>query len=113
VENSNPESDRLPFSMNGGQAMPITTAAYQPFHTVPAGARDEVWLYWNNTDPAVDGHILIRFGSAAANDILEVAPHREIVTVLKGIPIEGPVTLEALAITEPGKLLGYVRRVIL
>ncbi len=111
VQASNPESDRIPFSVNGGHALAVGVSTQIPFHEVPAGFRDEVWCWWNNTDDTTDGHILVRFGPSAGNDIICNGPHRQVQPVLQGFPINGPVTLEALAITQPGKLLGFVRRV--
>lgn len=105
---------KLPFSVStGGQPIAVTIAAQDEFHNIPEGYRDELHVWWNNNDVAVDGGVLLRLGAGAAEEIAVLAPFREIIKVLDGVPIEGVVgglSLEALALTEPGMLLGYVIR---
>ena len=97
----------------GGQPITVTIALQIAFHTVPEGYRDEVHVWWNNTDAAVDGAILLRLGAAASEEIVQLAPFRETIKCVDGLVFEGVaggLELQALALTEPGKLMGYVVR---
>ena len=97
----------------GGQPISVSIGAQIAIHTIPEGYRDEVHLWWNNTDAAADGAVLLRLGATASEEIIILAPFRETQKVCDGIPIEGVaggLELQALGITEPGKLFGYVIR---
>lgn len=105
---------KLPLSAStGGQALSVTIALQIVVHTVPEGYRDEIHVWWNNTDAAIVGSLLMRLGATAANDIIVLAPFREIIKVLDGFLVEGVdggLDIEALALTEPGKIWGHVIR---
>lgn len=114
VQTDRSPAKKLPLSESvGGQAITVTIALQIPVHTVPEGYRDEIYLWWNNVDAAVDGVAILRLGAAAAHDIAINVPQRETTKLLDGFLVEGiagGLDIEALGITEPGKVWGYVVR---
>ena len=114
VQTDRSPAKKLPLSLSvGGQPISVTISLQKDIHVIPEGYRDELHLWWNNNDAAVDGQVLLRLGAAATEEVIALAPFREIVKVVDGIPIEGVaggLTIECLALTEPGKIFGYVIR---
>ena len=114
VQTDRSPAKKLPLSESvGGQPISVTIAVQLAIHTIPEGYRDEVHLWWNNTDAAADGAILLRLGATSSEEVVQLAPFREIIKCVDGAVIEGVsggLELQALALTEPGKLMGYVVR---
>lgn len=114
VQTDRSPARKIPLSESvGGQPISVTIAVQLAIHTIPEGYRDEVHIWWNNTDVAADGAILVRLGATASEELVQLAPFRETVKVCDGLVIEGVaggLELQALALTEPGKLIGYVVR---
>lgn len=104
----------MPMSLtDGGEALTIGTGGTVNFHTIPEGYKDKIYAWYNNINASTDGQVVVRLGDAAANDIRVDAPAATIVPILDGHVMEGKAggrTLNALAVTQQGKIWGYVVR---
>lgn len=113
IQTDNAAAKKAALSEGAGIPVAVTISTQQLVHVVPEGYRDELHLWWNNTDAAADGAILIEFNGDANLSIIEIAPFRETIKPINGMVIEaqsGDVDVDALALTEPGILWGYALR---
>lgn len=104
---------KMALSEGGGLPVVVTIITQQLVHVVPEGYKDEIHLWWNNNDASVAGAILIEINADANLSLIRSAAARSIEKVLDGMVIEAgsaDVDVDALALTEPGVLWGYVFR---